>query len=171
MFLGNCYLADFYKAEKMNLSFKEGDWVDFDTWTTEFGVSGMSGINISSKHKTIVCVSTEHGDGVPYEDKWYSRTEWDGVRFTGEGLKGDQTLTKGNKHLKEDKRAYFFRKKKGGRLYLYCGLFNLVDDKYNPKSDLQNDIDGNRRNVWMFNMKYAGNHYPKKLADEMSRHF
>lgn len=153
----------------MNLSFKEGDWVDYKTWTSEFAVSGWSGINISTAKKVIVCVSTEHGDGVPYEDKWYSHFEWDGVRFTGEGLTGDQTLTKGNKRLKEEKRAYFLRKKKGESLYLYCGLFTLVDDDHNPKPDLQNDVEGNRRNVWMFNMKYSKNRYPEKLAQEMKK--
>lgn len=153
----------------MNLSFEEGDWVDFTTWTSEFGVGGMGGINISTKHNAIICVSTEPGDSVPYKDKWYSHAQWDGVCFTGEGLKGDQTLTKGNKHLKEEKRAFFLRKKKSENQYLYCGLFTLVDDKYNPKPDLQNDIDGNRRNVWMFNMKYSKNHYPDKLAQEMKK--
>ena len=68
----------FYK-EKMNLSFKEGDWVDFSTWTSEFSVSGQSGINVSKANRLIVCVT----DNPPYEDDWYSNNEWDGVRFIG----------------------------------------------------------------------------------------
>lgn len=153
--------------------FKEGDWVDFSTWTKEFGVSGRSGIMISKAKKSIVCVSRENGDGVPYEDKWYSHAQWDGVRFTGQGLEGDQALTKANKRLEQDKRAYFFRKKKGDSLYLFCGAFVLVNEPNNPnpRPELQNDINGNRRNVWMFNMKYAGNHYPAKLKQEMDKNF
>jgi len=153
----------------MKLSFKEGDWVDFNTWTSEFGVSGQSGINVSNANNVIVCVSRENGDGVPYKDRWYNHMLWDGVCFTGQGLEGDQTLTKVNRRLKQDKRAYFFRKK--GSLYLYCGLFILVEERNNPnpRPELQNDINGNRRNVWMFNMKYSDNHYPEKLAEEMKK--
>lgn len=158
----------------MNLSFKEGDWVDYKKWTSEFGVSHQRGINYSKKNKVIVCVSKEDGEENPYEDKWYSHEGWDGVRFTGEGKNGDQTLTSaGNKRLNEKKRAFFFRKKEGKSLYLYCGLFTLVEEPntINPRSEEQNGVDGKRRHVWMFNMKYAGNRYPQKLADEMSKHF
>lgn len=153
----------------MKLSFKEGDWVDFNTWTSEFGVSGQSGINVSKANNVIVCVSRENGDGVPYKDRWYSHAQWDGVCFTGQGLEGDQTLTKSNKRLKQDKQAYFFRKKKGDSRYLYCGVFVLVEESRNPnpRPELQDDINRSRRNVWMFNMKYISGRYPEKLADAM----
>ncbi|MBR6125552.1 hypothetical protein IKQ19_18500, partial [Candidatus Saccharibacteria bacterium] len=99
--------------------------------------------------------------------------QWDGVCFTGQGLEGDQTLTKANKRLKQDKRAYFFRKKKGDSRYLYCGIFVLVEESRNPnpRAELQDDINGNRRNVWMFNMKYSKGQYLQKLAQEIQDNF
>ena len=153
----------------MKLSFKEGDWVDFDTWTSEFGVSGQGGINVSTKNNIIVCVSKTKGDGVPYEDKWYSHENWDGVRFTGEGKNGDQQFKKGNKHLEEIKKAFFFRKKKGESRYLYCGVFTLVieTNNHNPRIEQQDGSDGKKRNVLMFNMKYIDGRYPEKLAEAM----
>ena len=108
----------------MKLSFKEGDWVDFDTWTTEFGVSGQSGINTSKKNRLIVCTT----DIPPYEDDWYSNDQWDGVRFTGQG-----------KSLNEN----------GKYRYLYCGIFVL---KTLPRKAEQKDINGNKRNVFVFNL-------------------
>ena len=156
-----------------NLPFEEGDWVDSKTWSEAFGVSPyIRGISISKKNKLIVCVSTEESKDVPYQDKWYSRNEWDGVLYTGEGLEGDQVLKGGNKRLELDKSAYFFRKKKGDSEYLYCGKFVMVPASPgtpNPKSDLQPDVTGKRRNVWLFHMKYEKGHYPDKLALEMKK--
>ncbi len=154
----------------MKLSFKEGDWVDFDTWTTEFSVSGQRGINYSKKYNVVVCVSKENGEENPYEDKWYTHETWDGVRFTGEGKNGDQKLTSvGNNRLNDKKRAHFFRKKNGESRYLYCGLFELVEEPntLNPRSEEQYGVDGKKRHVWMFNMKYIHNRYPEKLAQAM----
>ena len=136
----------------MKLSFKEGDWVDFDTWTTEFGVSGQSGINTSKKNRLIVCTT----DIPPYEDDWYSNDQWDGVRFTGQGLEGNQKLEKANRSLKEaadtNTTIHVLRKslnENGKYRYLYCGIFVL---KTLPRKAEQKDINGNKRNVFVFNL-------------------
>ena len=155
----------------IDLPFEEGDWVDSQTWSKAFGASFRRGISPSNKNKLLVCTSVDEGDGVPYQDKWYSRSEWDGVGYTGEGLKGDQTLTAGNKRLEKDKSAFFFRKKKGENKYLYCGKFIMVEESgnRNPRMEQQPDIDGKPRNVWIFNMKYVKGHYSEKLALEMKK--
>lgn len=154
----------------VNLPFEEGDWVDSQTWSEAFKVSPYKGISPSNENKLIVCISVAEGDGVPYQDKWYYRPEWDGVGYTGEGLRDHQTLTTpGNKRLEKDKSAYFFRKKRGENKYLYCGKFIMVEEpgNRNPRVEQQPDVDGKMRNVWIFNMKYAKGHYPEKLALEM----
>lgn len=134
------------------MSFKEGDWVDFSTWTTEFGVSGQSGINVSKANRLIVCVT----DNPPYEDDWYSNNDWDGVRFTGQGLVGNQTMDKANRSLKESPNTntivHVFRKAfgtDGKSRYLYCGIFVL---KTEPSKTIQKDINGKDRNVFVFNL-------------------
>lgn len=138
--------------QNMNLSFKEGDWVDFDTWTSEFGVGGQSGINFSKANRLIVCIT----DNPPYEDDWYSNNDWDGVRFTGQGLVGNQTMDKANRSLKESPNTntaiHVFRKALGTdrkSRYLYCGLFVL---KTEPSKATQKDINGRDRNVFVFNL-------------------
>ena len=136
----------------MNLSFKEGDWVDYETWKTEFNVSGRSGINISKANHLIVCVT----DNPPYEDDWYSNDEWDGVRFVGQGLEGDQIMNRANKNLKESLNSnttiHVLRKalnKEGKSQYLYCGIFVL---KTAPRDEFQNDKNGQKRRVIVFNL-------------------
>ena len=153
----------------IDLPFEEGDWVDSQTWSKAFGVSPYRGITPSNKYKLIVCISVAESEGVPYQDKWYHRSEWDGVAYTGEGLKGDMTLTKGNGRLEKEKSAYFFRKIEGENKYLYCGKFIMVEEpgNRNPRVEQQPDVDGKMRNVWIFNMKYAKGRYPEKLALEM----
>lgn len=136
----------------MKLSFKEGDWVDFNTWTSEFGVSGQSGINVSKANRLIVCIT----DNPPYEDDWYSNNDWDGVRFIGQGLKDHQTMDKANKALKEtfntNTPIHVFRKilnEDSKSCYLYCGIFIL---KTLPRQATQKDINGKKRDVFVFNL-------------------
>lgn len=62
---------------------------------------------------------------------------------------------------------HFFRTP--ARCTMRRGVFALVDESRNPnpRPELQDHINGNRRNVWMFNMKYISGRYPEKIADAM----
>lgn len=150
------------------LPFKEGDWVDFKTWTSCFEVSGQSGINYSRKNRVIVCIT----DDPPYEDEWYSNSEWDGVRFTGQGLRGNQEMKGSNRSLKESLQTntsvHVFRKAAGedGRnRYLYCGLFVLKNPE--PRIESQKDKDGFDRNVFIFNLAAKNNRVCDKVMQSM----
>ena len=150
------------------LPFEEGDWTDFATWTSYFDVGGRSGINYSKKNRVIVCIT----DNPPYEDEWYTNSEWDGVRFTGQGLRGNQEMKGANRSLKESLQTntpiHVLRKAIGENRkvrYLYCGMFVLKTPV--PRIEFQKDVDGLDRSVFIFNLAAKNNRICDKVMQNM----
>lgn len=89
------------------------------------------------------------GAGHPYEDRWEDE---DTLLYTGEGLEGDQTLTKGNRVLQLNQELgfplYGFQKL-GPDRYRYMGRFRVID----VLTAQQPDSAGRDRRVYVFRMR------------------
>lgn len=62
---------------------------------TAFQCGNMGGMRRSKRTNTLIIIS-DHTKAL-YDDKWYGDT----LHYTGEGKRGDQTLTKNNRTLNE----------------------------------------------------------------------
>lgn len=118
-----------------------------------FGVSNSGGIRYSGKAEKprwVVFISgaIQVKSSVPYRDRWDGNL----FHYTGEGLRGDQTLTRGNLALKSSIEngcpIYGFEKLAPDR-YKYLGRFRVVD----IGEERQPDADGNDRRVYVFRME------------------
>ncbi len=112
-----------------------------------FGCSLMSGMNKSNKTNTLVLI-LKHIDNI-YDDK----QEDDIIFYTGKGQKGNQELTRENKILAESGTNgvsvvlfEVFNKSQ----YTYRGDVTLIAD---PFTEIQLDVDNNKRNVFVFPLK------------------
>lgn len=116
-----------------------------DDLISVFGGSFMRGMNICNKTNTLVLIS-KHTKNRIYGDDWQNGL----MVYTGEGQKGDQTLTAGNKKLymadKEKTPVHLFTVFEKGK-YTYYGLVKLAGDIY---YETENDVDGNPRQVIRF---------------------
>ena len=110
-----------------------------------FQCSPQGGMRRSLKTNTLVLVSN-HVDSV-YHDRWI-----DGVlHYTGMGQKGDQSLEfMQNKTLAQsgstDVGLHLFEVHVDG-IYTYVGTVRLSGSPY---TEVQPDVDGSRRTVWVF---------------------
>lgn len=131
----------------VNLSFKVGDIVKSSQIHDEFLCSTQSGMNYSSKTKTLVLFS--HHEGGLYGDRW----DEDILHYTGMGQLGDMEMRGANLRLKDAEKdgteIHLFEVFKKTE-YTYRGVFVLCDKPYQEK---QLDRDGNLRKVWMFPIK------------------
>ena len=81
----------------MNISdFEIGKVYKRDDLISAYGGSFMRGMNICKKTNTLVLIS-KHTKHRPYGDQLSNNSEQ--IVYTGEGLKGDQTMTGANKAL------------------------------------------------------------------------
>lgn len=82
---------------------------------------------------------------IPYRDRWEGRK----LLFTGEGLKGDQTLTRGNLVLAWQMAGHFpvhVFQRRGTNSYRYLGMFRVVD----YCEEQQHDKEGKLRKAYIF---------------------
>lgn len=113
-----------------------------------FKISGQSGM---MKTNTLDCLvlTTSESNGV-YED---SLIENGTIIYTGEGLEGDQTITKNNKTLYKSPETnipvYLFTKD-SNKKYIFEGRVELYDNSYQTP---EKDINGNERLVWKFPLR------------------
>ncbi len=125
-----------------------GDVFTRDQLISLFKISGQSGI---MKTNTLNCLvlTTSENNGV-YND---SLVENGLITYTGEGLMGDQTITKNNKSIYESGETelpmYLFSKDKN-RKYIFEGQVELYDEPYQSE---ELDSKGNNRLVWKFPLK------------------
>jgi len=90
----------------------------------------------------------EHQASHPYRDRWEKGI----LYYTGEGLTGDQTMTKGNlalsSSIKRGNPVYGFQKQAANQ-YRYLGRFRVegVDEEQQP------DQNGNLRRVYVFSLR------------------
>jgi 5-methylcytosine-specific restriction enzyme A len=129
-------------------SFSIGSEVTNNQLRTEFACGIMGGMRRSKKTNSLVIIS-DHTKP-PYDDDWQDNT----LHYTGMGLKGDQLLTsQQNKTLAESNingvAIYLFEVFEPTK-YIYQGLVELCG---NPYQEIQSDLDGNNRLVWMFPLR------------------
>ena len=110
-----------------------------------FKISGQSGIMKTNSLNCLVLTTSEE-NGL-YED---SAVENGFITYTGEGLTGDQTITKNNKTIFESNKTnlpmYLFSKDKN-RKYVFEGRVKLCDQPYQI---IEKDYTGLERLVWKF---------------------
>jgi len=125
-----------------NPNLKHGDILTNDRLSELFKCSTQGGMRKSNRTNTLVLIS---GPSI-YEDRWKNGV----LYYTGEGQKGDQTLTKQNKTLYESTTSgisVFLFEKLGRDSYLFRGKVKLAS---NPYQEDQSDTRGIMRKVWVF---------------------
>lgn len=115
-----------------------------------FGCGNSGGMRRASRTSSLVLFS-DHAKSL-YEDRW---DENNLLHYTGEGQKGDQTLTRNNKTLLESSeqelQVFFFERFTGkGSSFVYIGEVKLVGQPY---QESQLDTDDHLRKVWVFPLK------------------
>lgn len=125
--------------------FERGKIYNREDLREAFGGSFMGGMNICKRTNTLVLIS-KHTNNRIYEDGFRDNK----IIYTGEGQKGDQTLTKGNKKLyyaaRDNVPVHLFVVFKNTQ-YTYYGLVQLVDDIYYAD---ELDVEGKMRKVIKF---------------------
>lgn len=125
-----------------------GDVISNSELTEIFKCSTQGGTRRSHQTNSLVIISN-HTKAI-YEDRWVS----DILYYTGMGLEGDQSLDHAqNKTLNECSSngvtPYLFEVYEP-RQYLFRGEVELVGE---PFSEIQPDINGQKRSVWVFPLK------------------
>lgn len=115
-----------------------------------FGCSMMQGMARSHKTNTLVLISDQSKKKEnPYYDYWDN----DVFYYTGMGTIGEQSLDwQQNKTLYRSRhrciKVFLFTKIKERQInYYYQGVVSLREE---PSQDIENDAEGNPRNVWKF---------------------
>ena len=128
----------------VKLSFKVGDVVTSKQIHDEFLCSTQSGMNYSSKTKTLVLFS--HHEGGLYGDRW----DKDILHYTGMGQLGDMEMKGPNLRLKDAEKdgteIHLFEVFKKTE-FTYRGVFVLHGKPY---QETQLDKEGKPRKAWMF---------------------
>lgn len=114
-----------------------------------FGGNRQGGIATTTTSSFIFLFTSSIGDSYGYRDGW---TE-DGIfLFTGEGQRGDQTFTRGNKairdHVRESKTLELFESLGKGKSYRFVGSF--MCDSWEIQSGP--DLDGSVRDIIVFHL-------------------
>lgn len=143
--LSGLYKYIYYDQIKFINNLNIGDVFTRDQLMAIFKISGQSGIMKTNSLNCLV-LTTSESNGI-YDDS----TVLNGViTYTGEGLTGDQTISKNNKTIFESNDnkipMYLFSKDKN-RKYIFEGKVKLNDEPYQSQ---EKDIDGNERIVWKF---------------------
>lgn len=128
--------------------------------SSTFGVGTQGGIRNAGRApdtKQVVFITSGGGETEadhPYQDRWEGETFF----YTGEGLTGDQELTRGNAALSNSTEQKFplfgFQKLNGGG-YRFLGRFKVLG----INEERQPDTTGKVRRVYVFRMERA-----KKVA-------
>jgi hypothetical protein len=113
-------------------------------------ISGFGrGINITDKSVVLISSIDKAKENFVYHDHW---TEEGDYIYSGEGKKGDQVLSRGNKAIVDaadfGKRLYLFVKF-SPKEYYFQGLFSLVNYTYEDDKD----EDGNIRKEYKFRLR------------------
>lgn len=157
------YKSIYYDQIKFINNMNIGDVFTRDQLMDIFKISGQSGIMKTNSLNCLVLTTSEE-NGV-YGD---STVENGFITYTGEGLVGDQTITKNNKTIFEsntnDLPMYLFSKD-NKRKYIFEGRVKLCAEPYQVK---EKDIDGNERLVWKFPLAIV---YPDHYDFEQDEKF
>ena len=119
------------------------------------GIAGLGGIRPSKRTNSVfLFLNAPSSKSRPGRSHNIYKDDYDlstGLfRYTGEGQKGDQTLTRGNYWLANSKKTmakiHFFRQYNEGGLHEYLGLVHV--ESYT--TELQKDVNGKDRRVFVF---------------------
>ena len=160
--------SDVFKGDELYISKGKGtgmyksagaDRFDFiknintgDTFTLKelmsiFRISGQSGIMKTNLLNALVLTTSEESI---YGDSGIINGT---IQYTGEGLVGDQTITKNNKtiyHSKENNLPMYLFSKDKNKRYIFEGRVELYDIPYQVE---EKDSNGNNRLVYKFPLK------------------
>lgn len=143
---------------------KIGDLFTRDQLMAIFKISGQSGMMKTNALNALVLTTSEesiYGDSGVVDGT---------IQYTGEGLEGDQTVTKNNKTLfyskENDLPVYLFTKDKKRR-YVFEGRVELYDSPYQVP---EKDIKGQERLVWKFPLRvvYSADESIDETIEEIS---
>ncbi len=136
-----------------SFSLKENDIIKRSELHDQYGGSRQSGIAASAKTPNIFLFThPEEGENHGYYDRWENNGET--LFYCGEGQKGDQTMTRGNKaileHKSTGKAIHVFVNDTANAHVRYVGEFVL--DNHQPYSVKKEHATNNgpERNVFEF---------------------
>ncbi|MBC3456910.1 HNH endonuclease [Pseudomonas mosselii] len=113
-----------------------------------FGGSRQSGISASRSYPAIFIFTGDSGEQYGYADDWVNGAYY----YTGEGQRGDMTLTRGNRalaqHAQDGRAVYVFESMGKGKGNRYKGEFTCAD----LLERIQPDIDGSNRKALVFQL-------------------
>lgn len=140
-----------------NPGLKIGQIINNSELMSIFKCSQQGGMRKSNTTNTLVIVS-DYTRGI-YHDKWIGKV----LHYTGMGQVGDQDINASqNRTLKDSSfngvDVHLFEVMDPGE-YTYCGRVVLVD---RPYIDIQPDVNGMDRNVWMFPVRPVPDNDVKK---------
>lgn len=128
-----------------------------------FGGSRQSGISASATHPAIFIFTGASGEQYGYADDW----EDGAYLYTGEGQRGDMTLTRGNRalaeHAENGKAIYLFESLGKGNGNRYKGEFCCAD----ILERIQPDVNGYDRTAFVFRLVPVEN--PEQLIEKHSQ--
>ena len=128
-------------------NFKIGDIFTREQLMAIFKISGQAGMMKTNLLNALVLTTSEES---VYDD---SGVENGTIQYTGEGLVGNQSISKNNKTLFNSRETnipvYLFTKDKKRR-YIFEGKVELYDDPYQV---MENDSNGEERLVWKFPLR------------------
>lgn len=134
----------------------------------KYGGQRQGGISTPKEHPFVFLFTGDEGHAYGYKDGWNE----EGVfLYTGEGQKGDQQLTRGNKaissHLEEGKELFLFKKVETG-IYQFISRMNCIGYSEELRPDGQKD----ERKVLVFDLIPAESNalgvIPKSEETELS---
>ena len=132
-------------------SLKIGDKLTNQDIVRIFNVANMGGMRKNKKANILVIIS-DHTKGI-YDDKYYGQQ----LHYTGMGKLGDQKLEKQNKTVAESNingvKIFLFEVFKP-KEYIYQGIVKLEEKPY---QEVQKDVEGKNRKVWIFPLSLEKN--------------
>lgn len=142
------YKVVWYDGVKFINSIRIGDIFTKQQLMDIFKISGQSGIMKTNTYDCLVLTTSEFN--TVYDDG----TIEDGrIIYTGEGLIGDQAISKNNKTIyesRETKIPMYLFSKDDKRRYTFEGRVELFEDPYQKE---EKDTNGNDRLVWKFPLR------------------
>ncbi len=156
------YKSIYYDRVEFINNMNIGDTFTRDQLMRLFIISGQSGMMKTNSLNALVLTTSE--DSI-YDD---SSIEDGIIQYTGEGLEGDQTITKNNKTLyysKENNIPVYLFTKDNKKRYIFEGKVELYDKPYQVT---EKDIHGKDRLVWKFPLAVI---YPEYYKFEKSEKF
>jgi 5-methylcytosine-specific restriction protein A len=144
-----------------NPNLQQGAELNNEELCNLFGCSPQGGMRRSLKNEALVLISNR------VESLYQDRFVDDVIHYTGMGQVGDQDINSAqNKTLNESKTngvgIYLFEILEP-RKYTFTGQVELAGEPY---QEVQEDVDGNDRKVWMFPLGFIGGQPLKPLPAE-----